>query len=262
MLGEDLEERRLDSGVELVRREVRRSIAPDRGHLGRHDPVVSVAQGRVLVAREPAERRARGLHDDEILDAGLDRRPAEGSHHGRDPRPAAGADKGIGRRPVGRRDRQPAVLADRDARPVDLLEFEEVVGQGATVCFERPGEVLFGVRVRGVLHRVGRHDELVVAVDMRGREVTFEGDCDGEVAQPVGTRAADHPHQADLRLAVAVRAELDHRGPSADSFACRSIAMSTTASSARCRSSSRERSSAATKSGISAARGRPATNTQ
>ena len=43
-------------------------------------------------------------------------------------------------------------------------------------------------RVGRVLHRVGRDDERVVAVDVRGLEVALEGDRDGQVADPMRRR--------------------------------------------------------------------------
>ncbi len=110
-----------------------------------------------------------------------------------------------------------------------------------------------------VLHRVGRDDQRVVAVDMGGREVTFERDRDGEVAQSMRRRVAANTDETDRGLAVAVGSEFDHR---AVSLPWRSIAMSTTASRARWSSLVRSASMAAVISGSSASRERPATKTQ
>src|SRR4051794_5751465 len=254
----DLEEGRPNVEEDGVEIEVGGAVAPDGGHLRRHQAVVGLGQRRVPIAREASERRARRLHDDEVLDAGLDRRGRRGGSDRRDAGPFAAPDERIRRGPAANVDGGPLVALDVDRRHIDLRGREEVLGKCATVLLERPVEVLLRERVGRVLHGVGRDDVGVVAIGMRGCEVALESDRHGQVPEPVTVRAADHADEADGRLAVAVRGKLDH----AVRFAYRARAMSTTASSARWISASRSAVMAASKSGSKSTRDRPATKTQ
>src|SRR4051812_41871992 len=144
-----------------------------------------------------------------------------------------------------------------------------MLGEGAAVALDRPIEVVLGERVGSVLHRVGGDDVRIVAVRVDSGEVAFEGDRDGQVVEPVTARISMDADDSDGGLAVAVRAELDHRpvisssvGASCCVFAKRSIAMSMTASSARWISASRFASRDAAISGSNSARARPATKMQ
>ena len=108
VVGEDLEQGVADGPPGRVEVEVGRAIAPDRRDLRGHEPVLGLGEGRVAVAREAAECRPGGLHDDEVLDAGLDDDRIASGDHGRDARPLTAPDEGVGR---GR-----AVHVDRGAR--------------------------------------------------------------------------------------------------------------------------------------------------
>ena len=188
-----------------------RRVAPGRGDLRRHDPVADLGQRRVLVAREAAERRSGGLHDDEVLDAAIDDDPIDIGDRDRGPRHAAGPPERIGRGAGLRLQRLPGVLADRDRRALDRLGLDEVRREPARERLDRPVQVLGRERVDGVLHRVGRDDEGVVAGGERGVEAALERDVDGQVADAVD-RPADDPDEPDRLLAVAVGAELGHVG--------------------------------------------------
>src|SRR3954469_16227593 len=111
---------------------------------------------------------------------------------------------------------------------------------GERLCVPLDGAIqaVLGERVGRVLHRVGGDDVCIVAVGVGGGEVAFEGDRDRQVIEPVIGRISMDADDSDRGLAVAVRAELDHRpvfssvvGASSRIFAKRSMAMSTTASS-------------------------------
>jgi len=75
--------------------------------------------------------------------------------------------------------------------------------------------MLLGDDVAGVLHRVGRHDEAVVADRVSGVEVTLEGDPRDHVADEMTSigRPVD-ADDMDPGLAVAGGRELDHGVPS------------------------------------------------
>ena len=105
----------------------------------------------------------------------------------------------------------PRVGADVDARPVDLLEVEKMLGERPSVSLDGAVEVVLGERVGRVLHRVGRDDMGIVAVGVGRGEITFEGDRDGEVVEPVPGRISMDADDSDGSLAVTVRAKLDHR---------------------------------------------------
>ena len=218
VLREDLEQRGRDRRVAGVPVAGRAGVAPGRRDLRGHDPVVRLGEGRVAVAGEAHEGRLRRLHDDEILQARLDDRGLPGRRHARGPGGVAGALEGVGRGPAGAGDRRPAVLADADGRPADLREGQEVGREDRPERLDRAGEVLRRQGVDGVLHRVGRDDQGVVAGRVGGREVTFEGDIHGEVTDPVAARIADDLDEPDRLLAVRVRAELDHAGTSPTSW--------------------------------------------
>ena len=55
----------------------------------------------------------------------------------------------------------------------------------------------------------------VVAVGVGGLEVALEGDRHGQVADAIAGLAARDADEPDGGLAVSIRAELDHAGPSA-----------------------------------------------
>ena len=101
------------------------------------------------------------------------------------------------------------MLADRNRRALDRLLLDEVRREPPCERLDRPVQVLGRKGVDRVLHRVGRDDEGVVAGDERGVEAALERDVDREVADTMD-RAADHPHEPDRLLAVAVRPELGH----------------------------------------------------
>ena len=102
------------------------------------------------------------------------------------------------------------MLADRDRGDRDLVVAEEVTGQDLAEVLDRSAEVLGCQRVDRVLHRVGRDDAGVVAAGVREREVALERDGHGQVADPMTIGLTDELDQADRRLAIAVRTELDH----------------------------------------------------
>jgi len=81
------------------------------------------------------------------------------------------------------------MFLDRDDRPIDLVDLEEMASEDHPEVLDRPRQVLAGERVDRVLHRVGRDDVRVVAVDVRSRELAFERDRDGQVADLVAIRA-------------------------------------------------------------------------
>ena len=75
-----------------------------------------------------------------------------------------------------------------------------MLGKDAPECLDRAAEVLRGERVDGVLHRIRGDDQAVVTVRVRPLEVTFEGNCHGQVADLMAIRAADHLDQAAQTL--------------------------------------------------------------
>ena len=160
VVGEDLEQRRPDRREGRVVVEAGRAVAPDRGELRGHQPVVGLGQGRVPVAREAAERRAGRLHDDEVLDAGLDQSCRRASR--RPSRP------GSPRRPARTRPRRgtPSTSIGRQPCSRTLTVARSTCGVLEEVLGERrsrtprssPSRCVLGERVGRVLHRVGGDD--------------------------------------------------------------------------------------------------------
>ena len=186
VLGEDVEQRPPDALERRVEVRSGAAVPPGRGELRRHDPIVGVGQRRVLVAREPGERRLRRSSSASGRRSRRRRRPRRAW---RSRRPSAST-TGRGRTrpgasPIGRHACSSietvarSTCGDRDevARRAPLPN----ASIGPVRC--SPGE-----RVDRVLHRVGRDDERVVAVDVRAREVALERDRDGQVANGVAVR--------------------------------------------------------------------------
>src|SRR3979490_840712 len=64
--------------------------------------------------------------------------------------------------------------------------------------------------VDGVLHRVGRQDFAIVAVEMRAVEVAPQEHLHGPFTQVVAMIMARYLHQANARLSVAILSEFNH----------------------------------------------------
>src|SRR5215212_6453787 len=155
------------------------------------------------------------------------------------------------------------MLVDRHDRLGDLLAFEETPPEDGAEFLDRPGEVLARECVDGVLHRVGRNDEAVVAVDVGARELALDGDRDREITDPMSGSVAHDLDEPNGGLAVAIRAQLRHAAPTRScSRRYRSRAIATTSPSARRISAPRSASSASRSTRTSSDRERPATKTQ
>ena len=115
VLGEDLEQRVARTAVERARRSRAPASRSARSRVIFVAISRSSASGRVVYRSrgKPAERRARRLHHDQVLDAGLDRRPAAGRRDRGDPRSLPAADEGVAGRRAGHVDRPPVLRRGR-----------------------------------------------------------------------------------------------------------------------------------------------------
>ena len=181
---------------------------PGRRHAGGQDAVGGRRQRGVLVLWIVDESRARGLHDREVLEAGLDfsRRPG----HGR---------AGEGRSAL-RPHEAVLVLAavDPHAAPDRFLDpdtrFRNVRIAVQEALPEGQGERLVGraqvperQHVDQVLHGVGGNDRRVVGVRIRSRELAVKDDGDAALSHLVTIPVALHAQHAHVRLSVALSNE-------------------------------------------------------
>ena len=185
---------------------------PSRRHARGQDAVGGRRQRRVLVLQVVDESRTRGLHDREVVEAGLDlaRRPG----HGR---------AGERRSPLRSHEAVVVVAAvdphappdrfvDPDARFRDMpVTLQEALRDGQGERLVGRVQVLQGQHVHQVPHGVGGHHRRVVGVRVGTGELAVQADGDAALTYPVAILRALHAQHADVGLSVAL-ANVGHGG--------------------------------------------------
>ena len=157
-----------DRGERRVEVDIGRTVAPDRGDLRRHQPVVGLRQRRVPIAREALERGARRLHGRRGPRRPTPSSSPRGPRRRGDPDALATAYERVGRRASGDLDRAPFVPRTLTVARSTWSNSRKCSASARAYVVDRAPQVVLGKGECGVLHRVRRHDERVVAVGVGG----------------------------------------------------------------------------------------------